>query len=206
MERFDERDLIARLRALPPTARVAFAASCAERVLPGYDVYVRASTRGAHGVLRHALDRVHRHLNGDEMDAAEVRSRIDEVMQVIPVEGDGKWVQEQAYAEDAAAAVAYVLRAVESGDPQEAAWAARRAYEALDQYAINMGGIDVNQPGAEAAVLARAEVQAELSAQRADIEELERATESRPVTAAESLVRLQERARRAAHSFEPHAP
>jgi hypothetical protein len=68
--------------------------------------------------------------------------------------------------------VAYALRCRQNGQSQEAAWAARRAYEALDHFVINREKIDVNKPGAEARVLGHAAVQTELARQRRDLDEL----------------------------------
>jgi len=77
------------------------------------------------------------------------------------------WVTEQADADDAAVAIAYTLRTLACDDSQDAEFVARHAYEALD-YHVNDG------PGymAEEVVLANPLVQAELSRQRLDLEEV----------------------------------
>jgi hypothetical protein len=91
---------------------------------------------------------------------------------LIPQEDDSPWVMEQASAEDAGAAVAYAMRCRQSGQAQDAAWSARRAYEALDHYVINRENIDTNKPGAEERVLGHPVVQAELARQRRDLDEV----------------------------------
>jgi hypothetical protein len=113
-------------------------------------------------------------------------------MSLIPGENDQPWIEEQAYAEDAASAVAYALRALESGEPQEAAWAARRAYEAVDHHVMSRLGIK-----GESHVLGHPLVQAELSRQQRDLSELREAREP----AVEVFVRLRERARADASLF-----
>ena len=100
-----------------------------------------------------------------------MQSKIDACMALIPREDDGPWFTEQASAEDAGASVGYALRCRQSGQAQEAAWAARRAYEALDHYVINRGDIDTNKPGAEERVLGHPAVQGELARQRRDLDE-----------------------------------
>ena len=86
-------------------------------------------------------------------------------MGLVPAEDP--WVPEQAYAEDAIAALAYAVGSLEKRDPTEAAWAAQRAYESADHYVINHLHVDT-----ERAVLAHPIVQAELARQRQDLDEL----------------------------------
>ncbi|HZF51180.1 MAG TPA: hypothetical protein VE093_21120 [Polyangiaceae bacterium] len=69
-------------------------------------------------------------------------------------------------------AVIYALRAKLTGEAQEAAWAARVAYEALDNFVINKDRIDTNKPGEELRVLLHSLVQAELNRQERDVREL----------------------------------
>jgi len=104
------------------------------------------------------------------MTDGEVQANIDTCMGLIPQEDEGPWVTEQAAAEDAGAALAYALRCRQSGRGQEAAWAARRAYEALDHHVINRDDVDMNVPGAEARVLADPLVQVEFRRQRQDLD------------------------------------
>ena len=114
-------------------------------------------------------------------------------MKLIPQEEEGPWIPEQADAEDAGAAVAYALRCRQNGRGQEAAWSARRAYEALDRYVINREDIDVNVPGAETQVLAHPLVQAELTRQLRDLQDL--------ATGPDTALRLQARAATEGASF-----
>jgi hypothetical protein len=68
--------------------------------------------------------------------------------------------------------VVYALRAKLAGEAQEATWAARVAYEALDNFVINTEHIDTNKSGEEQHVLAHPLVQAELARQQRDLDEL----------------------------------
>lgn len=84
--------------------------------------------------------------------------------------------EEQAYhaflAENAAAAIAYGLRAIESGDPRDSAWAGQRGYDTVDRFAMvqeSVGGIQWT----EEQILAHPAVQKELQRQLDDIEALE---------------------------------
>lgn len=178
MPSFDEKALRDAVATLPVKQRAAFAASVAERLLPAYSMYAKASGRGDPAKLRDLLNRLWEDLDGRTMSAAELTAAIGTCMALVPPEDEGPWVPEQAYGEDAAAALAYALRCRESGDPQEAAWAARRAYEALDHYVIRTEGVDTNAPGAEARVLANPLIQTELHRQERVLKDLVHASPS----------------------------
>jgi uncharacterized protein YjaG (DUF416 family) len=172
--RFDEPQLVAQLEGLPTGLRTAFAASCAERLFPAYVRFSRRTAWGDPKSLAAILERVWRDLEGDdEMSAEQVQEDLRLCMTLIPGEDDClPWMSDQAYAEDAATALAYVLRCRLEGQAREAGWAARCAYEALDHYVINEADIDPNRPGGEGEVLSHALMQAELKRQDRDLEQL----------------------------------
>lgn len=183
--RYDEGEIIHKLDQLEPRAKVAFAAACAERQIPGYIVFSQQTGRGDPHSLIDILERVWRDGLGDKMSEDEVQRELDRCMALIPQENEGPWVNEQAYAEDAASAVAYALRARSTGESQEAAYAARVAYEALDHHVINRLGIED-----DGHVLAHPVVQAELARQHRDLDELLGAN----ADLADLLARLRDRA------------
>jgi hypothetical protein len=94
------------------------------------------------------------------------------IIGLVPSEDDGWDEETQPYAEDAAAALAYAVRARLSGSAQDASWAARRVYEAIDHYVTATSGLSVNSPEAEVKILSDARIQAELARQTRDLEEL----------------------------------
>lgn len=106
------------------------------------------------------------------MTSHDIDVSIERCMSLIPREDEGPWIEQQAAAEDAGTALAYALRCRKTGESQEAAWAARCCYEALDHFVINRDDIDVNEAGAEAAVVADPLVQAELARQQRDLDAL----------------------------------
>ena len=191
MLHYDEATLVRDLARMSIKFRVAFAASCAERLFPAYEAFSSRAGRGDR-VLGAILEQVWQHLLGDEMSTEQIRLALSRCMALIPGEDDEPWLNEQAYADDAASAIAYTLRALENGEPQDAAWAARRAYEAADHHVIYRLGIE-----GEAQVLAHPIVQAEFSRQRRDLEELLRARQD----SAELFIRLRDRARTEAPAF-----
>jgi hypothetical protein len=127
----------------------------------------------------------------------ELQHGIDACTRLMPEAQSEQWNEGQAAADDAAAAVCYALRARQTGSPQEAAWAARRVYEALDEFVINRGQIDTNRPGMENRVLADPLVQSELERQKKDLDDLLSGTHAQIA----SIQRVRQRARSEAKVF-----
>jgi len=183
---FDEAELARKLNGLAPRSRVAFAAACAERLLPAYEAFTELAGRGDARALGDMLARIWKNLLGQKMGPNELQADIDRCMELIPGEDEEPWFDGQPYADDAASAVAYTLRALQRGDSQESAWAARRAYEALDHHVTHRLGIDD-----EVQAAGHPAVQAELLRQRRDLHELDAAGED----PADAILRLRDRAR-----------
>lgn len=193
--RFNEVELMRKIEQLPTRLRVAFAAACTERMTVAYGRFSNLNNRGDALAFNTILSRLWSDLVGDTMSDAEVDEHIESCMKLIPREDCGPRVFEQPAAEDAASALVYTLRCRRDGKAQEAAWAARRVYEALDYFVINNEKIDANAAGAEARVLADPLVQAELARQERDIDELARG--------AVTINRLWERSNAEAAEFIP---
>lgn len=89
---------------------------------------------------------------------------------LVPNEDDEAWVDEFAYGQNGAAAVAYALRTALTGDPQVAAWAARQVYEAADFAAQQqLPDLDLKKAGAEEELLSAPVVQEALGGIRDDL-------------------------------------
>lgn len=175
---YDERELVGQLERLPAKLRAAFAAACAQRLLPAYEAFAKKSHRGDARRLASILERLWSDLQGFPLPEAELGAQLEACMSLIPAEDDAPWIEEQAGAEDAGAAVAYALRARAGGKSQEAAWAARRSYEAIDHHLTHRAGIDPSAPGGEERLRRHPLVQAELTRQRRDLEDLRRGVEA----------------------------
>jgi uncharacterized protein YjaG (DUF416 family) len=184
--RYDERELIRKLDQLYPAAKVAFAAACAQRQLPCYIIFSNQTGRGDSDTLSAILERVWLDALGSKMSDEEALLELDRCMALIPEEDEEPWVIEQVYAGDAASAVAYALRTRNTGASQEAAYAARVAYEALDHHVINRLGVDGDDR-----VLKHALVQAELARQHRDLDELRKHAGA----TAEMIAHIRDRAR-----------
>ena len=171
MLRFDETRLVSELKRLARSLRVLFAAACAERQMASYCRFLRHSKREGSDPLISALEDVWS--NPSKADEHELQRQLTICMGIIPHEDlIQPWSEEATYAQNAAMSVAYALRARISGEAQEAAWSARVAYESLDHFIISKTSINTNLPGAEQRVVSHPVIQAELSRQSRDIEEL----------------------------------
>ncbi|MGD0094730.1 MAG: DUF416 family protein [Planctomycetota bacterium] len=161
------------LDKLQPELRGAFAAACAERLMPRYRKFSELAQEGDPDSLERSLSRLWADLLGRRMPDAELEAMLRTCMKLISqLQSDSDWPTEQAEAEDAASALAYALRCRRNGQSEEVGAAAKRAYEAVDCYVIKHGEIDTNAPGAEAEILSHPLIQVELGRQKRDLDEL----------------------------------
>lgn len=173
MVRYDEDMMMVRLRGMNARSRTAFAAACAERLLPAYRIFAVRKEHGASAVLEEALAMLWKTLSGTALEGIEYAAEAEKCEALVPGEDEE---QETAYAQNAVAAVAYALRTFVTGDAQEAIWAARQGYEAADLRVVRQGGLDLNAPGSEDLILSHPIVQAELTRQERDLQELAEAS------------------------------
>jgi len=165
MHCFDEAALVTELATMPAGRQLAFAAAVATRQLESYEWYARRLGPGAIARPREIAMMLWGESPGERHDWAEC---LTEVLGLMPEESD-EWTVFHSLAEDALASLAYAIRALLTADPQEAAWAARRGYEAADQAAIRLLGIQPGPQEAERAIREHPLVQQELGRQRRDL-------------------------------------
>ena len=131
---------------------------------------------------------------------AQLVTILERCMASIPGDEQDTKKEPAAYAQDAAASVAYTIRARLEDDPQEAAWAARRAYEAVDYFIVSQIDSTTVTPEDKRFVLSHPLVQAELRRQQADLEELQSVSAEKSLWASVTS-KLRDRARRDAEFF-----
>jgi uncharacterized protein YjaG (DUF416 family) len=179
--RYDEEHLVEQLDRLSPHLRAAFAAACAERLVPAYAGASARAGRGAPTLLTGVLARLWADLASERMTESELRESINTCMTLIPDEEDGAYATEQLLAQDAPSAVAYALSCRQSGASQDAAWAAHCVDEVIHRFVVNRDtppdGNVRTQTHAEVQaelehVLADPLVQTELARQKRDLDEL----------------------------------
>ena len=170
---FHEGEVREELQELTLRARNAFAWACARRCYPCYEAWTKS-------VNCEPDERVFRLLESLRVAILEMPDNsllmsfegLDEVIiELLPTD-DSEWTSQMPLAEHALSSVAYAVRSVVCGSAQEAAWAARRAYEAADQAAINrIAGTNSYLPP-DREILEDKLVQQELARQKRDVEYL----------------------------------
>ena len=142
-------------------------------------------------ILR-TLDRLWRELEVPFLSRKEIEECIAAIAALVRDEDDEPWDPDEVPWQDGIAALAYSFRCLATGSSQEAAWAARRVYEALDCYVTQRDSTDVSSAEGERRVLADPLVQAELIRQQRDLDALGRLTDARDL--ANALGGFRERA------------
>src|SRR5262245_20440132 len=141
-KRFEEASLVQNLSGLSCEAQTAFALSSAERLGSVYEAFA-LSVNGVPDRFKLLADSLWSTLHS--LAPSGLEAILAEAMSMIPAEDSVPWSPLVAYAEDAAAALAYAARARMSCNPQEAAWAARRVYEAFDHRVLDLLQIQLGE-------------------------------------------------------------
>jgi uncharacterized protein YjaG (DUF416 family) len=162
--RFDQTSLVTKLGSLPAKSQTAFATAVASRHRTTVPVTSTTKVEETIGELWRSVD---------TPDAVQVNwdHVLNEVLELVPEDTKNGDIR-VALVEDALSALAYAVRSWVSKDPQEAAWAARRGYEAADQAAIRTLGLVPGSAESERLILAHEFVQRELSRQELDYRQL----------------------------------
>jgi hypothetical protein len=169
MYHFDEQILLATLSKLPHQALVAFAASCASRLAPGYEIAQGYLKEGDPKLIAHALDRLWRFATEGKADEWEAVS--EQLIGSIPDEEEGPTLA-HGVIDDSLAAAAYAARAALGAKPTDALFSAKRVYEAVDRFA----GLKIHASeytrAVEAQIIESPIVQDELARQAKDVADL----------------------------------
>jgi uncharacterized protein YjaG (DUF416 family) len=197
--RMDEELLRRQLDQLPIALRVAFAAACAQRLLPCYARYCELKREGNPGALAEALDYLWAGLDGHPVTAERLNRDHDVCMSLVPPD-DHQFHDQQACAEDATAAAVYAIEAQLTGDSQSALWAARRAYNAVDYHVMSDFPSGILPKSAEEEILSHPVVQAELHRQQQDMAMLKAAAVGR-MSLSSAIKDVRARAQRDAARF-----
>ena len=169
MYKFDESILIRDLKILQSRELFAFATAAATRQLGNYERYALMAGVEKSGRPREITSQLWIDLKIGFERSNAWSDMLSEVMAMLPNE-DEWWGIHHALADDALSSLAYAIRCFQTGDPQEGAWAARRAYEAADQAAVRLLGIQASSPGASASIEGHNLVQRELQRQAYDLQ------------------------------------
>jgi hypothetical protein len=168
MLNYDEAQLLDVLKAMPPDSRLACAAAAATRLVPACERFADLHATPARGRARQIAAAIWHCIEGSDPEPPNWRAVLGEVMAMIPgeeVEGGMLTL----LAEDAFACLAYAVRALLTDDPQQAAWALGREYDATDHAAMALTGIVPKNAKQEAKILSHPLVQRALNRQYQDM-------------------------------------
>jgi hypothetical protein len=168
MLNYDEAQLFDVLKAMPPDSRLACAAAAATRLVPACERFAALHATAGRGRARQIAAAIWHCIEGSDPEPPNWRAVLNEVMGMIPgeeVEGGMLTL----LAEDAFACLAYAVRCLLTDDPQQAAWALGREYDATDQAAIGLLRIVPKNAKQEARILSHPLVQRALVRQYQDM-------------------------------------
>jgi hypothetical protein len=173
-----QKDIQNRLAKLLPSARTAFALSCAERLMRAYERSPAIDQSSSALSWRPILDVMWLGLAGQQPLALQrVQAALDEYRTSAEANDDSSDEHYDVDGEDAAAASIYAAECYIAGEVQQACWAASLAVDAAFRIAEDDLQLDPNafawDPDAEPMPLAQEAmhqaVQAELQRQQADL-------------------------------------
>lgn len=166
----NEETLLSALSGLTPQARVAFTAAAASRQLGNYEYYAQRFKPDVVSRPREISAELWDALQAGPVALDRWPAAVDELEALIPMESDDWIIVCHALADDALCSLAYALRALLTSEPQEAVWAARCAYDSVDQIAIRLLDVQTGLPDTEIAIRSHPIVQRELARQRRDLD------------------------------------
>jgi len=165
---YDKQETLAVLGALPPSARLAYAAAAATRLMPACERFAALLAPATEGRARAVVAELWQAILSGDPSQQPWLAVLDEVMAMIP----GKHVDGNLLtlvAEDALASLAYAIRCLLVDDPGQAEAGVGREYDATDQAAIKMTGVVPTTPKKEARLLAQPLIQRALGRQQQDL-------------------------------------
>jgi uncharacterized protein len=165
---FDKDFLANELSTLPKTHRLAFAASCAERLFPNYAAFSQKTNWGDTKVLREALDEVWGILSGKVVEKERIAKLMALCDQVTPDTEDFDSI-DASLALDATNAVYTMLMCVTDCTVQKAVEVASYARDTVDMSVQELENMDYNDPHFEKKILQHPLMAKELKKQRGDL-------------------------------------
>lgn len=163
--KFDESILVRELSHLSEDRVISFAAACSDRLV--LSTVIREGSTAIPSLLSDASEAIWEGIRGHFRKDTE--SLEDQLLDAIPNEDDESSF-DAAVIEDTCAALVYALRSLRGQAAQNAAYAARRAYETADRYASQFINEIEYSGAAESQILNHPVVQQELQRQARDLQ------------------------------------
>jgi len=160
------------LSVLLPVFRSIFAASCAERVFPAYDLFHETTGLGRPDQLAKIKDELWLDIINNSTCELDGTALYSTCLFLTPSDDDIPWSPGLDEAQYASGSLAYALKCRESGDTQFAVWSAELVLNALYLTTINLNGFDGTTPEGHDQAIHHAYYTDELSKQQQDIDDL----------------------------------
>lgn len=168
LHHFDETLLSDDLSKLPAKSRMAFAAAVASRPLGTCERFAGPLGLAHVGRPREIAGQLWGALQGDSSERTTWVMALEEVMNLLPPAAEAAPFA-HGLVDDALSSLVYAIRCLLTPEADEAAWAARCAYESIGRAAQQALRVPAGTPQAEAQMLAHPWVQRELERQRRDL-------------------------------------
>lgn len=176
---FDDVNLSDELSQLDHWQRVAFVASCVEVLIPSYVRFAELEEIGDPGMVASVIDRVWVSLGDPQGDLGRLELPSSEaLLELSPEEED--WNEWAPQAENAIAALSFLVDLTRNDDPGLAVRAAQQCYEAADEFAAREIDAGLLDAAARAELIGSVVVQNELRRQKEVVETLRQASDRGP--------------------------
>lgn len=173
MFKYDRAKLIGMISKLSNRDQAAFAASCAQPLLPWWEAYCRHAKLLAPQVLgapRDGLAQIWQYARFEaDLDAEKLNVLIAAIDKNTPSDSEPDSAL-SPYVEDAASSAIYAIQCALTGDPQLALYCSNRLYSVYDDIIIHRNEDAYTNEVNELEVLADPLIQNELSRQYRDLE------------------------------------
>lgn len=124
--RFSRDDLSKKLASLPRRLRTAFAAACAQRLMPGYTRFASRNLNANPQQAAKILDELWNDIQSGSSDPSKLKRDIETCETLIP-NSDLNYFDGIEYVEDAMCSLAYAIESELKEGTEEAVWAAELA-------------------------------------------------------------------------------
>lgn len=173
---FSHDDLCKKLSSLPRRLRTAFAAACAQRLMPAYAASASRNLNANPQQAIKILAELWNDIQSGSSDPDKLKRDVESCDTLIP-DHDGSYFDGFEHADNAMCSLAYAAESELKGGVEEAAWAAGRCYESLFHAVKNTFG-DGRSPAEMARIRSLPLIQAELRRQEADLADLQLAAKN----------------------------
>lgn len=168
MVNFDEKQILEELNDISEVHRIAFAASCCERMLPNYKKFVEVENWGDYESFRKFLNQIWGHIIGNYLKEEYVMNSMDKCFEIGPDSEDFESVY-TSYAIDLGSAIYHTLKYCLTTDIKNLLAVANAAISTVDLFVQEKYNMDPNDPNLEFKICNDELMQTEIIMQRDDL-------------------------------------